>query len=843
MAGCRSTRASALPSDCAEPSGASSRRSAPPVKRDAVFLRVVSKTPIDMCHTIYYLSHNRRRDSVIQGLLKSCCLTAHASLCYLSDKLVEQSHAGVFGLLVLPGVAVGQRWRILQVMLFVSLALAVAATPLPLTWTSGTTEAAPDECRYFPETDKWLCHGFRAYWERFGGLEVFGFPITNEFYDPQTGLVVQWFERARFEWHPGIWPERYDVLLGLLGREQTQGRTDKAFEPAEPIAGCQYFGETGHNLCGRFREIWERYGGLPIFGYPISEEFVELTPESGRPVVVQYFERQRFEYQPGAWPQQLDVLLGRLGAEAQGLVPPLPQPAPAPQPTPTPTPTLTPTPTPTPRPLPTPAPTPMPTLTPTPTPTPRPLPTASPTPRPTRTPTPTPAPTPILLVGASQLALASDQCTSVQVFLRLVPGLPQTGVRGIAIFYRVAQGPNANNQWRSAGQTDSVGGVSFQHCAGGQVGVDTIEVCADLNRNDRCDSGEPRATERVWLGYQFRVDQSTEAQVVGEPVLVMYCAQLGNEPLSNIQVLFTVWPAGGTAFLGTSARTDQQGCATFDYRRDTLPSGWSRQDEIETCTDLNENGRCDGGFGNLAEPRHLVRIGWGTVDELRLFPVINTQFAYHLVNETRRFAVRVELVTQGGLVWGGVANQRVIASVNGANAWGDVASTGPDGHTSFEYVGENAGRDDITICLDLNRNARCELNEPQLIGAFGSTWIQGVQVTVSGAAVDGDPGTVWAPGDATPDLQLQISADESVPVIVEVVSGTAQVTFDANGMLVTRSRWTGSNEFPATSDLYIVSGSTGGEFTLRVYLDRNWNNQVDDEERSPIVERSIPLTG
>lgn len=30
---------------------------------------------------------------------------------------------------------------------------------------------------------------------------------------------MQWFEQARFVWHPGEWPERYDVLLGWLGAQ------------------------------------------------------------------------------------------------------------------------------------------------------------------------------------------------------------------------------------------------------------------------------------------------------------------------------------------------------------------------------------------------------------------------------------------------------------------------------------------------------------------------------------------------------------------------------------------------------------------------------------------------
>jgi len=73
------------------------------------------------------------------------------------------------------------------------------------------------ECVYFPETQHNLCAGFRAYWEHFGGLAAFGYPLSEEFVE--DGMVVQYFERARFEWHPGVWPERFDVLLTRLGAE------------------------------------------------------------------------------------------------------------------------------------------------------------------------------------------------------------------------------------------------------------------------------------------------------------------------------------------------------------------------------------------------------------------------------------------------------------------------------------------------------------------------------------------------------------------------------------------------------------------------------------------------
>ena len=149
--------------------------------------------------------------------------------------------------------------------------------------------------RYFPETDHLVGHGFLKYWETFGGLATFGYPISEEYTDPQTGFVTQWFERARFEWHPGAFPSHYDVLLGLLGDEVTAGRHSEP--PFQRVNGgndgnCTFYAATGHRFCFGFRAYWQSHGGLAIFGYPISEEF----QENG--YTVQYFERQRLEYHP-----------------------------------------------------------------------------------------------------------------------------------------------------------------------------------------------------------------------------------------------------------------------------------------------------------------------------------------------------------------------------------------------------------------------------------------------------------------------------------------------------------------------------------------------------------------
>ena len=153
---------------------------------------------------------------------------------------------------------------------------------------------APEQV-FFPETGHWLSHGFLAYWNTFGGLPVFGYPLTGEI--SENGVVVQYFQRARFEWHPGVWPSHFDVELGLLGVTVAQHDKLLVSAPFQPVSAatnpnCTYYPESGHFLCAGFREYWEDHGGLAIFGYPISEEFTQNG------VTVQYFERQRLEYYP-----------------------------------------------------------------------------------------------------------------------------------------------------------------------------------------------------------------------------------------------------------------------------------------------------------------------------------------------------------------------------------------------------------------------------------------------------------------------------------------------------------------------------------------------------------------
>ncbi|HET7038183.1 MAG TPA: hypothetical protein VFI42_21090 [Thermomicrobiaceae bacterium] len=180
--------------------------------------------------------------------------------------------------------------------------------------------------QYFDVTGHWVTGRFQAVWNGSGGLPVFGYPMSGRL--DQNNLMVQYFERQRFELHPNN-AAPYDVLLGLLGTEAAQQRGLMNTAPFQPLpattqsnANCTFFAATGHRLCFGFRAYWQSHGlefgdpgvsyreALALFGYPISEEFTD--PATG--LTTQYFQRAVFQYQPNNQPPW-DILLQRLGAD------------------------------------------------------------------------------------------------------------------------------------------------------------------------------------------------------------------------------------------------------------------------------------------------------------------------------------------------------------------------------------------------------------------------------------------------------------------------------------------------------------------------------------------------
>ncbi len=134
---------------------------------------------------------------------------------------------------------------------------------------------------------------------------VFGSPITEQFTDSTSGRLIQYFQRARFEYFPER-PAGQRVQVAALGeyvyqRVPSEGEVN-IFTPI----GCRYDAESGFSICYAFLEFFDKYGGEAVFGKPRSP-FVFYN---GR--IVQYFERARFEWYP-EYPDGQRVVLAELG--------------------------------------------------------------------------------------------------------------------------------------------------------------------------------------------------------------------------------------------------------------------------------------------------------------------------------------------------------------------------------------------------------------------------------------------------------------------------------------------------------------------------------------------------
>ena len=93
-------------------------------------------------------------------------------------------------------------------------------------------------------------------------LALFGLPLTRpQMVTNSSGdtVLTQWFERARFEWHPNK-PDQFKVLLGLLGNEL---RAPSGAPVPGDLATARttlvtYFSALHE---GRYREAVQFYGG------------------------------------------------------------------------------------------------------------------------------------------------------------------------------------------------------------------------------------------------------------------------------------------------------------------------------------------------------------------------------------------------------------------------------------------------------------------------------------------------------------------------------------------------------------------------------------------------------
>lgn len=174
------------------------------------------------------------------------------------------------------------------------LLIALVALSSQVGHSQGTTSAYFSETRHFVEGE------FLAFYRSAPNAAlVYGYPLTEAFVN-EDGVLVQYFQRARFEMLPNG-----QVGLSPIGAALYEAGRPPANYDTNP-ATCRNF-ETGFSVCMDFLRFFDEHGGLAQFGQPISR------PELDGKRVVQYFEYSRLEWYPETNDPGLEVQLGPLG--------------------------------------------------------------------------------------------------------------------------------------------------------------------------------------------------------------------------------------------------------------------------------------------------------------------------------------------------------------------------------------------------------------------------------------------------------------------------------------------------------------------------------------------------
>jgi hypothetical protein len=195
---------------------------------------------------------------------------------------------------------------------FVLMSLAIILLMVAASATSAQSEGE----RFFDETGHTVRGPFLVFFDAHGGLGILGYPLTDEFV--QDGRLVQYFQRGRLEWHPENSPD-FRVQLGLLADQMNWDQPRRTQTQVQSGPNCHYFPETGHAACDAFLDYFRDHGGLDVFGYPISEQYID------RDRIVQAFQRARMEWhpeKPASQRVQL-TLIGRIAFDFFGLDPDL----------------------------------------------------------------------------------------------------------------------------------------------------------------------------------------------------------------------------------------------------------------------------------------------------------------------------------------------------------------------------------------------------------------------------------------------------------------------------------------------------------------------------------------
>ena len=158
--------------------------------------------------------------------------------------------------------------------------------------------------RYYAQTGHFVRAPFLDWYSGHNGEAVFGLPRTEAMREGDR--LVQYFQNALLVYYPELADTPRVIELDPLG-EQALGARSRPIASFDNTTIRRYFPQTGHSLSGEFLAYWRAYGGVTIFGPPISEA-VTLNG-----TVVQYFQNVRLEADPNAPSQFYATRLSSLG--------------------------------------------------------------------------------------------------------------------------------------------------------------------------------------------------------------------------------------------------------------------------------------------------------------------------------------------------------------------------------------------------------------------------------------------------------------------------------------------------------------------------------------------------
>ena len=167
--------------------------------------------------------------------------------------------------------------------------------------------AQSETSEYFPETGHNLSGDFHDfYFANPNARLVYGLPITEAYIDQQSGTLIQYFQKVRFEHHPESPPGERIKLTPLGQKTYEHGVTIEGLTSSTP--NCYQQKNWGFPVCFSFFSFYERFGGERQFGKPISG----LEYLHGR--LVQSFEKTELIWMPEN-PDQARIAIAPLGLE------------------------------------------------------------------------------------------------------------------------------------------------------------------------------------------------------------------------------------------------------------------------------------------------------------------------------------------------------------------------------------------------------------------------------------------------------------------------------------------------------------------------------------------------